>query len=111
LQKSRLCSDKAANAAGAVAWGATAVLLRFGLRINGNIATGLQLRVQSITVEDATADAANADATTALTSRVTTAEGNITSTSGALTTLTNRVTAAEGVNTSQATAISGLQSS
>ncbi len=64
-----------------------------------------------ITLEDATADAANADATTALTSRVTTAEGNITSTSGALTTLTNRVTAAEGVNTSQATAISGLQSS
>ncbi|WP_034396296.1 host specificity factor TipJ family phage tail protein, partial [Comamonas thiooxydans] len=106
-----LFSDKAANAAGAIAWGATAVLLRFGLRINGNIATGLQLRVQSITVEDATADAANADATTALTSRVTTAEGNITSTSGALTTLTNRVTAAEGVNTSQATAISGLQSS
>ncbi|MDH1477508.1 phage tail protein, partial [Comamonas thiooxydans] len=106
-----LFSDKAVNAAGAIAWGATAVLLRFGLRINGNIATGLQLRVQSITVEDATADAVNADATTALTSRVTTAEGNITSTSGALTTLTNRVTAAEGVNTSQATAISGLQSS
>ncbi|KGG90514.1 hypothetical protein P368_15810 [Comamonas thiooxydans] len=85
-----LFSDKAANAAGAVAWGATAVLLRFGLRINGNIATGLQLRVQSITVEDATADAANADATTALTSRV---------------------TAAEGVNTSQSTNITNLQNS
>lgn len=106
-----LFSDKAANAAGAVAWGATAILLRFGLRMNTALASGLQLRVQSITVEDATADAANADATTALTSRVTTAEGNITSTSGALTTLTNRVTAAEGVNISQATAISGLQSS
>lgn len=106
-----LFSDKAANAAGAVAWGAAAVLLRFGLRMNTALASGLQLRVQSITVEDATADAANADATTALTSRVTTAEGNITSTSGALTTLTNRVTAAEGVNASQATAISGLQTS
>ncbi|UUC95600.1 DUF1983 domain-containing protein [Comamonas sp. C11] len=106
-----LFSDKAANAAGAVAWGATAVLLRFGLRMNTALASGLQLRVQSITVEDATADAANADATTALSSRVTTAEGNITSTSGALTTLTNRVTAAEGVNASQATAISGLQTS
>ncbi|BDR08252.1 DUF1983 domain-containing protein [Comamonas thiooxydans] len=106
-----LFSDKAANAAGAVAWGATAVLLRFGLRLNTALASGLQLRVQSITIEDATADAANADATTALTSRVTTAEGNITSTSGALTTLTNRVTAAEGVNASQATAISGLQTS
>ncbi|MCO8251096.1 TipJ family phage tail tip protein [Comamonas thiooxydans] len=85
-----LFSDKAVNAAGAIAWGATAVLLRFGLRINGNIATGLQLRVQSITVEDATADAANADATTALTSRV---------------------TAAEGVNTSQSTNITNLQNS
>lgn len=106
-----LFSDKAANAAGAIAWGATAVLLRFGLRLNTALTTGLQLRVQSIAIEEATADVANADATTALTSRVSAAEGNISSTSGALTTLTNRVTAAEGVNASQATAISGLQTS
>ncbi|WP_428176507.1 host specificity factor TipJ family phage tail protein [Comamonas testosteroni] len=112
VEISALFSDKVANAAGAVAWGATAVLLRFGLRLNSaTLASGLQFRVQSITVEDATADAANADATAALTSRVSNAEGNISSTSGALTTLTNRVTAAEGVNASQATAISGLQTS
>ncbi len=106
-----LFSDKAANTAGAVAWNATSVYLRFGLRLHTGVGTGLQVRVQTIVVEDATADAANADATTALTSRVSNAEGNISSTSGALTTLTNRVTAAEGVNASQAAAISGLQTS
>ncbi|KWT67785.1 host specificity factor TipJ family phage tail protein [Comamonas testosteroni] len=111
VELTALFSNAAENAAGAVAWNAASVYLRFGLRLNLAQTTGLQLRVQSISIEEATADVANADATTALTSRVSNAEGNISSTSGALTTLTNRVTAAEGVNASQATAISGLQTS
>jgi len=49
-----------------------------------------------------------ASATSALTARVTTAEGTITSQGTSLTNLTNRVTTAEGTLTSQGTAISGL---
>lgn len=51
-----------------------------------------------------------ASATTALTARVSTAEGTITSQGNSLTSLTNRVTNAEGTITSQGTAISGLNS-
>lgn len=51
-----------------------------------------------------------ANATTALTARVTSAEGTITSQGTSITNLTNRVTNAEGTLTSQGTAISGLTS-
>lgn len=51
---------------------------------------------------------ANASATSALTNRVTNAEGTITAQGTSLTNLTNRVTSAEGTLTSQGSAISGL---
>ncbi len=52
----------------------------------------------------------NATAIQSLDTRVTSAEGTISSQSSSITSLTNRIDAAEGVNDAQATALSGLDS-
>lgn len=102
-----LFSDKAANAAGAIAWNAATVYLRFGLRLNVGVGAGLQVRVQSIVVEDATGEAANAGAISSLTSRVTSAEGALTSQSGSITSLQNSVSGLQS-GKADASALSSL---
>ncbi|WP_434212774.1 host specificity factor TipJ family phage tail protein [[Pseudomonas] boreopolis] len=96
------------------------------LRIDNDAGAGASINVSGIMIEEKKGDgtapsaycrgttgremSANSDAITSLTSRVTAAEGSITSQSNSLTALSNRVTTAESNISGQASAISSLQS-